>query len=148
MKHLDESGMKEAVFEFVKSGKFMLGICLGMQLLFDKSYEFGEHTGLGLIRGEVVKFSDSRLKIPHMGWNAINILKDSAILGDISSGDYLYFVHSFYVKNKYIDDVVATSNYGVDFSAIVRKDNIFGIQPHPEKSSKVGLKILENFIKL
>lgn len=148
MQHLHKSGMKEALFEFAKTGKSIFGICLGMQLLFDKSYEFGEHDGLGFISGEVVKFENSNLKIPHMGWNSINILRDSTLLSGVNDGEYLYFVHSFYVKSSYMDDVVATCDYGVNFSAIVQKDNIFGIQPHPEKSSKIGLKILENFVKL
>ena len=148
MAHLNQSGMNEAIKDFAKSGKYMLGICLGMQLLMDKSYEFGEFDGLGLIKGEVVKFESSNLKIPQMGWNRIEFMQKSALLDDIPNGAFLYFVHSFYVKNHNSENVVATCDYGVKFSAIIQKDNIFGIQPHPEKSSNIGLKILENFINL
>ncbi|MBR7118431.1 MAG: imidazole glycerol phosphate synthase subunit HisH [Helicobacteraceae bacterium] len=148
MKHLIASNMNEAIDLFVKSGKQILGICLGMQLLFDKSYEFGEHLGLGLISGEVVKFRDSTLKIPHIGWNTIDIKQDSRLLKGIANNEYFYFVHSYYVKAKYKENILAMCNYGEDFGAIVQKDNVFGIQPHPEKSSNAGLKILNNFINL
>ena len=148
MKHLIASNMNEAIDLFVKSGKQILGICLGMQLLFDKSYEFGEHLGLGLISGEVVKFRDSTLKIPHIGWNTIDIKQDSRLLKGIANNEYFYFVHSYYVKAKYKENILAMCNYGEDFGAIVQKDNVFGIQPHPEKSSNAGLKILNNFITL
>lgn len=148
MKHLIASNMNEAIDLFVKSGKQILGICLGMQLLFDKSYEFGEHLGLGLISGEVVKFRDSTLKIPHIGWNTIDIKQDSRLLKGIANNEYFYFVHSYYVKAKYKENILAMCNYCEDFGAIVQKDNVFGIQPHPEKSSNAGLKILNNFINL
>lgn len=148
MTFLNNSGMKEAIFNFIKSGKEMLGICLGMQLLFDKSHEFGLHNGLGLISGEVVKFNNSNLKIPHMGWNTINKIQDSPLLNNICDKEYLYFVHSFYVRNKNESEVLALCDYGVKFSAIVQKENIFGIQAHPEKSSKIGLKILQNFTEM
>ena len=148
MKHLKESGMNEAIYSYIKSGKHILGICLGMQLLFDKSYEFGEHLGLGLISGEVVKFGDSNLKIPHIGWNTIDIQQDRGLLKGIKNREYFYLVHSYYVKVKYKENTIAICNYGENFSAIVQKDNIFGIQPHPEKSSNAGLKILNNFINL
>ena len=149
--HLNQSGMSEAIKDFAKSGKYLLGICLGMQLLMDKSYEFGEFEGLGLIKGEVVKFKSESLKIPQMGWNRIDIVRESPLLNglhNIPNGAFLYFVHSFYVKNRHSENVVATCDYGVTFSAIIQKDNIFGIQPHPEKSANLGLKILENFINL
>lgn len=189
MAHLNQSGMGEAIKTFAKSGKYMLGICLGMQLLMDKSYEFGEFSGLGLIKGEVVKFdfgescenygdsrenygescesygdsardsqkhshdgnlscNDSRLKIPHIGWNRIEIVRESPLLQDIENGAYLYFVHSFFVRPREKSDIIATCDYGKSFSAIIQKNNIFGIQPHPEKSANLGLKILENFINL
>ncbi|WDL75052.1 imidazole glycerol phosphate synthase subunit HisH [Helicobacter winghamensis] len=148
MEHLCNSGMQEAVLEFAKSGKPLLGICLGMQLLFQKSYEFGEHFGLGLLEGEVVKFNfdNSVKKIPHMGWNVVHKKMESPLLQDLDSIFYLYFVHSFYVKN--LENAVGVSNYGVDFASIVQKENIFGIQSHPEKSHNVGLRILKNFIEL
>lgn len=147
MKHLRDSGMQEAVVDFAKSGKALLGICLGMQLLFMKSYEFGEHLGLGLLEGEVVRFQESSMyKIPHMGWNIVHKHKESPLLLGMDSSFYLYFVHSFYVK--YLGDAVGVSHYGATFASVVQKDNIYGIQAHPEKSHNVGLRILENFIKL
>lgn len=146
MTHLKQSGMSEAIKDFAKSGKYLLGICLGMQLLFTKSYEFGEFDGLNLLQGEVVKFESNSLKIPQMGWNRIEIVRDCVLLSGIQNGAFLYFVHSFYVpKNPYC---TALCEYGESFSAIVQKENIFGIQPHPEKSAESGLKILQNFINL
>ncbi|WP_300796280.1 imidazole glycerol phosphate synthase subunit HisH [Helicobacter sp. UBA3407] len=150
MQHLARNGMQEAVLEFAKSGKPLLGICLGMQLLFQKSYEFGEHLGLGLIEGEVVKFEKSSLtptqKIPHMGWNYVQKIEESPLLSGLESPFYLYFVHSYYVKN--LQNAIGVSQYGTEFASIVQKDNIFGIQPHPEKSHNVGLRILQNFVHL
>lgn len=150
MQHLKRNGMQEAVLEFAKSGKPLLGICLGMQLLFDKSYEFGEYLGLGLIKGEVVKFEAKDLstdqKIPQMGWNIVTIAQPSPLLKGLESPFYLYFVHSYYVKN--LQNAIGISQYGTKFASIVQKDNVFGIQPHPEKSHNVGLRILQNFINL
>lgn len=149
MEHLNETGMKEAIYEFAKSGKPMIGICLGMQLLFESSQEFGHSDGLGLIEGEVVKFDKSKMhedhKIPHMGWNTI-VNKEHPLFEGLKN-PYLYFVHSYHVvtDDKY---TIATTNYGYDFVSAVNKDNIFGFQPHPEKSHNNGLKILENFINL
>lgn len=145
IKHLNDSGMSDAIKDFANSGKYMLGICLGMQLLFDKSYEFGEFSGLGLLRGDVKKL-ETTLKIPHIGWNRIEILRDSPLLANVKNNEFFYFVHSFFVGK--CDDTIATCDYDINFSAIVQKNNIFGIQAHPEKSSDSGLKILENFIKL
>ncbi|KPH53464.1 imidazole glycerol phosphate synthase subunit HisH [Helicobacter pullorum] len=150
MEHLQKSGMQEAILDFVKSGKFLLGICLGMQLLFQKSYEFGEHSGLGLLEGEIIHFEKATLqkgeKIPHMGWNLVKKVKNSALLEGLEDSFYLYFVHSYYlVESK---NALGMSHYGIDFVSIVQKENIFGIQPHPEKSHNVGLKILKNFVKL
>lgn len=148
IEHLNNNNMSDAIRDYVKSGKYMLGICLGMQLLFDKSYEFGEYAGLGLISGEVVKFRDSSLKVPHIGWNKLDILKECLLLKGINNEAYLYFVHSFYVKAKNKENVVATCDYIDSFASVVQKDNIFGIQPHPEKSSAIGLQILKNFMEL
>ena len=151
MKSLEATGMKEAVLDFSASNKPLLGICLGMQLLFEKSYEFGETKGLDLIPGVVVEFDSSkfktRLKVPHMGWNEIFIQKQSPLLEGLSDETYLYFVHSFHAtcEDKYI---IGKTTYGYDFPSIVQKDNIFGFQPHPEKSHDNGLKILKNFIEL
>lgn len=147
--NLESSGMKVALLEFIKSGKYVLGICLGMQLLFQKSFEFGEHTGLGVFEGEVVKFN-TELKIPHMGWNCCVFKNDThPLLQNIKNNVYLYFVHSYHIKCKHNDNILATCNYGeYDFPCIVAKENVLGIQPHPEKSHQDGLKILENFLKL
>ena len=151
MQHLQKSGMQEALREFAKSGKYMLGICLGMQLLFQKSYEFGEHPGLGLIAGEVVPFDKSRfahrLKVPHMGWNELFVTKDSPIFRGLPKAFYLYFVHSFHAVCPE-DVAIGKTVYGYEFVSAVQKENIFGLQPHPEKSHNVGLKILQNFVEL
>lgn len=147
IKNLNQSNMSEAIKDFAKSGKYILGICLGMQLLMDKSYEFGEFSGLGLISGCVKKFNLD-LKIPHIGWNALNFIQDSPLFCGLPNKTQLYFVHSFYVENADKRDVLATCDYGINFSAIISKNNIFGIQAHPEKSAKNGLKMLQNFINL
>lgn len=151
MKSLEDTNMKEAVLEYARSGKYMLGICLGMQLLFEKSYEFGETKGLGLIRGSVKEFDKQRfenpLKVPHMGWNELKVKKTSPLFDGLKKRFYLYFVHSFHVKcdEKY---TIGETNYGYNFTSAVQNENIFGFQPHPEKSHENGLKILENFAKL
>ena len=151
MSHLEKSGMGDAVIEFAKSGKPLLGICLGMQLLFEKSYEFGEHKGLSLIEGEVVAFDKSRfktpLKVPHMGWNELFVQKETLLFEGLPKAFYLYFVHSFHAvcDERY---VIGKSVYGYEFVSAVCKDNIFGIQPHPEKSHNNGLKIIKNFVEL
>lgn len=148
---LKSRGMDEAVKEFAKSGKFMLGICLGMQLLFEKSSEFGNHKGLGLIRGDVVKFSTEKfskpLKIPHVGWNRV-FTKEHPLFKQLDKNHYLYFVHSFHVECFDESDVIGESEYGYKFTSAVAHENIMGIQPHPEKSHLNGLQILENFIKM
>ena len=148
MEHLSRSGMQEAILEYVKSGKYLLGICHGMQLLFQRSDEFGEHLGLGLLEGEVLKIGGLKKgeKIPHMGWNLVRMYQDSPLFKGISTDFYLYFVHSFCVRN--LKNAIGVSYYGMEFASMVQKDNIFGIQPHPEKSHNVGLKILQNFIHL
>lgn len=147
--NLENSGMKVALLEFIKSGKYVLGICLGMQLLFQKSFEFGEHLGLGIFSGEVVKFN-TEFKIPHMGWNRCTFTNNThPLLKNIKNNVYLYFVHSYHVRCKHNNNILATCNYGgYDFPCIVAKENVLGIQPHPEKSHQEGLKILENFLKL
>lgn len=147
--NLENSGMKVALLEFIKSGKYVLGICLGMQLLFQKSFEFGEHLGLGIFSGEVVKFN-TEFKIPHMGWNRCTFTNDAhPLLKNIKNNVYLYFVHSYHIRCKHNNNILATCNYGgYDFPCIVAKENVLGIQPHPEKSHQEGLKILENFLKL
>jgi glutamine amidotransferase len=152
MEHLNKSGMKEAILEYAKSGKYILGTCLGMQLLFDKSQEFGANEGLGLIEGEVVafdrsKFDNPELKVPHMGWNEMFVQFDDNILNGLPKDFYLYFVHSYHVicDDKY---ALGKTLYGYEFVSAVKKENIYGFQPHPEKSHEIGLKILENFVSL
>ncbi len=148
IKHLKSTGMDESIKEFVKSGKYLLGVCLGMQLLFEKSEEFGENKGLGFIKGEVVYFDKQRVgehKIPHMGWN--KLFNNNSPLFKELNNPYLYFVHSLHAvcDEKY---VIGKTIYGYEFVSAVNKDNVFGIQPHPEKSHNEGLKILKNFVKL
>ena len=151
MEHLKQSGMDEAVKAYAQSGKWMLGICLGMQLLFEKSEEFGNHEGLALIPGEVKAFDtkafNEPLKVPHMGWNKLFAKHHSPLFTGLDESFYLYFVHSFHVKteDKY---TIGSTHYGYDFASAVQKDNILGFQPHPEKSHDNGLKILKNFIGL
>ncbi|MEA3499070.1 MAG: imidazole glycerol phosphate synthase subunit HisH [Campylobacterota bacterium] len=150
MEHLKETGMKEAVLEFAASGKPMIGICLGMQLLFESSEEFGLNKGLGLIPGKVVAFDKSKMdmddhKVPHIGWNKL-FHKDNKLFKELEN-PYLYFVHSFHVvtDDKY---TIGTTHYGYDFTSAVQKDNIYGFQPHPEKSHDNGIQILKNFMEI
>ena len=151
MEHLHQNGMDSAVKEFAKSGKPLLGICLGMQLLFSKSLEFGEHKGLDLIPGEVVPFDNNMFnkshKVPHMGWNELFVQKDTAIFKNLSKEFYLYFVHSYHAvtTDEYI---IGKTWYGYEFVSAVQNGNIFGIQPHPEKSHENGLEILRNFVQM
>ena len=146
-KKLKDSGLDDFVKQQAKAGKPLLGICLGMQLLFDKSFEYGEHEGLGLISGEIRPISDvipKDLKIPHIGWNALDFTKENPLFRYINDGDHVYFVHSFYGANCE-DSTIATSEYGAPLTAAVAKGNVFGCQFHPEKSGKVGLNILRAF---
>ena len=148
MKHLKETNLDEAMKEFIKSGKYVLGVCLGMQLLFERSEEFGNHKGLGIIEGEVIKFDKNKMqeKIPHMGWNKMFFKRKTALFEGLEN-PYLYFVHSYHIicDEKY---VIGKTIYGYEFVSAVNKDNVFGFQPHPEKSHNAGLKILENFVRL
>lgn len=151
MQHLRERDMIEALREYAKSSKPMLGICLGMQLLFESSEEFGEHEGLGLIKGHVKKFDNSKfsepLKVPHMGWNRM-FTKEHPLFNGLDEEHYLYFVHTYHVECDNEEDIIGRTNYGYEFTSAVAHNNILGIQPHPEKSHTNGLKILENFIGL
>jgi glutamine amidotransferase len=137
---------KKTIKDVQEGRRTLLGLCLGMQLLFSKSYEGGNYPGLGLIKGDVVRLPDS-VKVPQMGWNALESLKSSPILKGIKEGEFFYFVHSFYCKPKE-DVVVASTKYGIDVPVIVMKDNIFGTQFHPEKSGSAGLTILKNFLEV
>ena len=144
MHNLEEKGLVEPVLKGIEKGKPFLGICLGLQLLFEKSEEFGAHKGLGLIKGKVARFPKSDLKVPHMGWNSIKKKSDTPLLKQIDDNSYFYFVHSYYVIPE--DNVTATSTeYGFEFTSSIIKDNIFACQFHPEKSQKEGLKILKAF---
>lgn len=147
MNNLKKFDLLDPLNKAVASGKPLLGICLGMQLLFDKSYEDGAFSGLGYIPGEVVRFDDTKHKVPHMGWNNLFIhQKDTPIAKGLSNDDYVYFVHSYYAAPADFDaNVVAYTEYGVKVPAIVQKDNVIGTQFHPEKSAAVGTRILENF---
>ena len=149
MEHLNETGMKEAIYEFQKTGKPMIGICLGMQLLFESSQEFGHSDGLGLIDGVVVKFDKSKMhgehKIPHMGWNTI-VNKEHPLFEGLHN-PYLYFVHSYHAVTDE-KNIIGKTTYGYEFVSAVNKENVYGFQPHPEKSHENGLKILNNFMKL
>ena len=157
MEHLKENGMDKAVIAYAKLGKPLLGICLGMQLLFESSEEFGAHKGLGLIPGKVVAFNESKFdhpqKVPHMGWNELFLQNVGAtprgcpLFHNLPKDFYLYFVHSYHVvcKDAY---AIGKTHYGYEFVSAVQNGNIYGIQPHPEKSHENGLKIIENFAKL
>ena len=146
MEHLKATNLDEAMKEFVKSGKYVLGVCLGMQLLFNDSEEFGNHKGLGIIPGSVVKFECKKEKVPHMGWNKMFFVKDNPLFLGLSN-PYLYFVHSYHVV---CDDrfVIGKTVYEYEFVSAVNRDNVFGFQPHPEKSHNEGLKIIKNFVEL
>ncbi len=147
---LKESGLFDFVKDLSKTGKPIMGICLGMQLLFDKGYEYGEHEGLGLIKGEVRPISDvipKNLKIPHIGWNSLKFKKDSKLFKYLNDGDFVYFVHSFYGADCE-ESVSAVSEYGADLTASVESGNVYGCQFHPEKSGDTGLKILKAFCEL
>jgi len=151
---LRQSGLEDTVKEQAAAGKPLLGICLGMQLLFEKSYEYGEHDGLGLIKGGIypltpdLKAAGFDYKVPQMGWNDLKIVApDCPLLKYSKTGEYVYFVHSYYAKNCE-ESLAATCNYGVEVPALVYSGNVFGAQFHPEKSGAVGLKILQAFIDM
>jgi len=150
-KKLRDSGLDKAVCEALADGKYVMGICLGMQLLFEKSFEYGEHTGLGLLKGEVVPlegYIPADLKIPHIGWNALRFNGDKdPLFKYVNEGDHVYFVHSYYARGCE-DSLIADTEYGKWVTAAVRKGNLIGCQFHPEKSGKVGLGILKAFCEL
>lgn len=147
---LAQGGLADEIKRMAKDGKPLLGICLGMQLLFDKSYEFGEHKGLGLISGTVEALKDDLpcgLKVPHIGWNSLQLKPDEPLLKYCRQGDYVYFVHSFWAKNC-AADTVAVADYGIPVTAAVRRGNVVGMQFHPEKSGQVGLSLLKAWAEL
>ena len=153
--NLEKYGLKETLINEAKNGKPFLGICLGMQMLFEKSYEYGEYEGLGLINGtveEIKKYipENSDLKIPHMGWNSLIInerFKDDKILKDVDNNEYVYYVHSYFAKTD-MKNIVTYSEYGTKIPGIVKNENVYGMQSHPEKSGDTGLKLLKNWGEL
>lgn len=149
-KKLKDSGLEDTVISLAKAGKPLMGICLGMQLLFEKSYEYGEHRGLGLIKGEIRPIETvipKDYKIPHIGWNSLEIRKPTPIFENVKNGEYVYFVHSYYAADCE-NSVTAVSDYGAPLTASVQSGNVFGCQFHPEKSGETGLKILRSFVAL
>ena len=147
---LRASGMDKAVIREAAAGKPVMGICLGMQLLFDKSYEYGEHEGLGLIKGSIIGMEGTipaELKIPHIGWNALHLAGEHPLWKYIKNGDFVYFVHSFYGTDC-AESVIATAEYGKELTAAVAQGNVMGCQFHPEKSGEVGLHILKAFCEM
>lgn len=148
VKKLRDARLDEVIVSQAKKGKPIMGICLGMQLLFDKSFEYGEHSGLGLIKGEIRPISDvtdKSLKIPHIGWNSLKFTdKKSRIFRYINDGDFVYFVHSYYAANC-DESVIANAEYGANLTAAVQCGNVYGCQFHPEKSGNTGLNILRAF---
>lgn len=150
MNELEKRNLKSGILKQIKNKKPFLGICLGMQLLFKKSYEGSGANGLGILSGEVNRFNNiGDLKIPHIGWNQLKkIPNECPLLKDIPDNSYVYFCHSYYVTPDDKDIIVATTDYGIDFASVICCDNIFGVQFHPEKSQVIGIKILQNFINL
>ena len=149
-KKLKENGMGDLLKEEAAKGKPIMGICLGMQMLFERSFEYGCHEGLGLLKGDVVPmrgYVDETLKVPHIGWNALRFVKEHPLLKYCKDGDFVYYVHSYYASNCE-ESLLAVSEYSKDITAIVGKDNIVGCQFHPEKSGEVGLNILRAFCEM
>jgi glutamine amidotransferase len=151
VEHLKKSGMFDEL-KNIGNEKPLLGVCLGMQLLFEKGFEHIECEGLGLVKGEVVKFDTSKMskheKIPQMGWNKLYFKKSSPILEGVADESYLYFVHSYHAICANQSDILCSTHYGYEFTSAVQRENIFGFQPHPEKSGETGLGILKNFLEI
>jgi len=151
---IERRGLRESIMEFIGSGRVFLGICLGLQLIFTKSYEDGEHKGFNIIKGDVVPFSAGKgLKVPHMGWNGLaqraqTKSGDCPLLHGVPDNSPMYFVHSYYVVPEDKSVVAATTEYGTSFCSMIHKDNIYAVQFHPEKSQTQGLRIIENFVRL
>jgi glutamine amidotransferase len=146
IKNLESLELRYAIVDSIKSGKPFLGICLGLQVLFTESEEFGKCNGFDIFPGKVVRFPDTPgLKVPHMGWNRIKILKPAPVLEGIPDGSFFYFVHSYYVSPEDADVRAATTDYGMEFTSMIWKDNVFAVQFHPEKSQEAGLRMLKNF---
>ena len=144
IENLKTSGMVDAIMHVIKKGKPLLGICLGMQLLMTVSEENGFYNGLGVIEGQVLKIP-ATVKVPHMGWNSITVKREHKLISGVKNNSYFYFVHSYYVKPDNEEYAAAYTHYGIDYCSIIAKDNVMGIQFHPEKSSSLGQIILRNF---
>ncbi|MEK6673510.1 MAG: imidazole glycerol phosphate synthase subunit HisH [Nitrospirota bacterium] len=145
IKNLTEARLTDAIIRSVKKGKPFLGICLGLQMLFSESEEFGRCRGLDLFKGKVVRFPESGLKVPHMGWNNVRILKRPPIFDNIADEGFFYFVHSFYVVAEDKGIIAGTTDYGLTFTSMIWDENVFATQFHPEKSQALGLKVLKGF---
>lgn len=141
-----QRGLHQPVLDAVQAGKPLLGICVGLQLLFDESEEMGRHHGLGILPGQVVRFPQTRLPVPHMGWNQIWPRREHPLLKNIAPGDFGYFAHSYYAQPAAAGDIIAHTDYGLNYASVVGRDNVCAIQFHPEKSQHVGLQILKNFV--
>ncbi len=149
MKQLRERDLANPIRSAVFAGTPYLGICLGMQFLFDSSDEMGDHAGLGILPGRVTRFTDQAgLKVPHIGWNQLQLSKPSALTSGIPNADYAFFVHSYYCIPDNPADALITTDYGISFTSGVQRDHIYGVQFHPEKSQRTGLQILKNFLEL
>ncbi len=148
MRHLRERGLDQPVLAAAQAGKPVFGICVGLQLLFEESEEMGQHEGLGILPGKVVRFPDRPgLAVPHMGWNQIEPARPHPLLRHINSGDFAYFAHSYYAVPANPADIIGCTDYGQPFPTVVGRDNVCAIQFHPEKSQQVGLQILRNFVE-
>jgi imidazole glycerol-phosphate synthase subunit HisH len=151
MSNLEQGGFVEPILRVIAEGRPFLGICVGMQLLFEDSVEFGLYKGLGVIPGHVLRFPDNmeqggeKLKVPHMGWNQLRFNQQPAAFNDVAEGSNVYFVHSYYVSPDDLSVVATTTEYGIEFCSSICRDNIIATQFHPEKSQDVGLRILKNF---
>ncbi len=154
IQHLRDRGLVDPIRSTIDAGKPFLGICLGLQMLFDVSYEDGEYPGLGILPGKVVRFDWTHrpeaadLKIPHMGWNQLRWTRPCPVLAGLESGEWFYFVHSYYVVPADESVICGRCEYGLEFTAMVWKDNVMAVQFHPEKSQRAGLKIVENFARM
>jgi glutamine amidotransferase len=149
MEYLDSRGLVESIISFVNNGGHVLGICLGMQILLSEGVEDGIKNGLDIIKGTTIKFDSDQqsIKVPHVGWNNIKVLKQNPILDGINEFTDFYFTHSFYSSPFQETNIVATTEYGIAFPSIISNGNVFGVQFHPEKSGKMGLKLIQNFIQ-